>query len=570
MRSKFLAIFSLAALICSCGAPVESTVETAPAPHLEKRGDVTQLIVKGEPYLALACELRNSSASSPEFMEPIWPQLKETGLNTVLAVVSWEQVEPKEGEFNFEAVDKMIAAARENDLKIVILWMASWKNGISSYEPSWVKADTERFPLGKTPEGKSLPILSTLGANTCAADAKAFAALMKHVGEIDAADQTVIMIQMQNEVGLHGHTRDWHPDAVKAFNGPVPEQLISYLSKNYDNLLPETRAAWDKQGKRTSGSWEEVFGKGDYTDEMFMAWNYASYMNKVSAAGKAEYALPTFVNAWIVQPEDKHPGNYPSGGPQAQNHDIWRAAAPNIDILSPDIYLDDYPSIIRMYARCANPVFVPESRAGQNGAANAAFTFGEMGGIGYSPFGLDSQVNSASNELFYEFYRAIGPMSQEVLKAQAEGRIAGVWVKGSNPAIVKDYRTMGDVKVCFELVSSGFRNGGAPQLTGGTYNPNDIGYAVIIREENGFTVLGSNIRVTFLPADGNGIIGLSKVTEGYYEENGNWHEMRWLNGDEIQLRYDILPAIEEGFSGQGLNFGNPHPQILKVELFKYN
>lgn len=569
-KSLFVALAVLsAALVSGCSSGNEVSVSDAPAPHLEKHGDATQLIVNGKPWLALACELKNSSSSSREYMEDIWPQLKAIGLNTVIGSASWEQVEPQEGVFDFTAVDDLIEGARAQDLKLVLIWFASWKNGVTSYDPVWVQKDTKRFPLALTKDGKQLPILSTLGQESRDADARAYAAMMKHIREIDSEQQTVIMIQMQNEVGLHGYTRDYHPDAVKAFDGPVPAALTKYLASNFDKLIPEMREAWESQGCLMEGSWEQVFGKGDYTDELFMAWNYASYMGYVTEAGKAEYDIPVYVNAWIVQPEDHHPGNYPSGGPQAQNHDVWRAAAPSIDILSPDIYLNDYPGISRMYARGGNPVFIPESRDGHNGAANAAFTIGEMNGIGYSPFGLDANIDRQSNIPLYEFYKMAGSMADTILKAQAEGRIHGVWLKGSDPFFVKDSRVMGEWKICFELISSGMRNGGAPQLTGGTYPAGAYGYAIVIDEGDGrFLFLGSNVRVTFLPASGEGIAGLGKVTEGYFKD-GEWVERRWLNGDEIQLRYDLLYAVDEGFSGQGLNFSSEMPELQKVELFKY-
>ena len=569
-RQIITTLCASALAFAACTQPsADSSSASMPAPHLEKRGAVTQLIVKGEPYLALACELTNSASSSRAYMVPHWDALQKAGINTVLAVVSWEQTEPEEGKFDFTVVDELIADARAHDMKLVLLWFGSWKNGVSSYHPTWVKKDAERFPSALTKDGKTLPMLSTLGTATAEADGKAYAAMMKHVKEIDAKEQTVIMIQMENEVGLHGYTRDYCPAANTAFAGPVPEQLMKYLIEHKDSLLPETLAAWKNSNFKTSGTWEEVFGKNDRTDEIFMAWNYASYMNKVSAAGKAEYALPTFVNAWIVQPEDTRPGNYPSGGPQAQNHDIWRAAAPAIDILSPDIYLPDYQNILKMYARSGNPVFVPESRAGQQGAANAAFTIGEMGGIGYSPFGLDRDALDPSNATFSAFYRKADAASAQILKAQAEGRIRASWLKGSNPMRLKEELLLGDYKVCCELVSSGRRNGGAPQLTGGTYAPDAIGYAIVIQESaDSYLVLGSNVRVTFLPKEGSDIVGLAKVTEGDYED-GKWVEGRWLNGDQIQLRYDLVPAVEEGFSGQGLNFGTPDPGFIKVQLYNY-
>ena len=564
----------VAALFVVCGCTSnEAQQGNAPsdyqAPHLEKRGNVTQLIVKDKPWLALAGELGNSTSSSREYLAPHWQKLKDAGLNTVLAVVSWEQTEPEEGKFDFTVVDNLLADARANDMKLMILWFGSWKNGITSYIPTWVKKDTERFPLAHTPEGKPLPILTTLGENTREADGKAFAAMMRHLKEVDAKKQTVIMIQMENEVGLHGHPRDYCPLAEKAFKGAVPKQLTDWLTANKANLLPETLTAWETNGCKTSGTWEEVFGKNDRAAEIFMAWNYATYMDRITALGKAEYDLPTFVNAWIVQPEDTRPGNYPSGGPQAQNHDIWRAAAPHIDILCPDIYLNDYPEILKLYARSGNPVFVPESRAGQGGAANAAYTIGALGGIGYSPFGIERYCGEKSNDTFNSFYRKAGSIADQILAAQAEGRIGAAWLKGSNPFKVKDEICLGDVRIQCELVSSGMRNGGAPQLTGGTYDPEAIGYVIAIKNENDYLFLGSNVRVTFLPADGKGYVGLAKVTEGEFDAQGQWIEGRWLNGDEIQLRYDLLYAVEEGYSGQGLNFGKPEPQFLKVELFNY-
>ena len=560
----------ITAMILFCGCKRSSEPSVMQSPHLEKRGDVTQLIVEGRPWLVLGCELGNSTSSSREYLAPYWQQLKESGVNTVLAVVSWEQTEPVEGQFDFTVVDNLIADARSNGMKLALLWFGSWKNGITSYTPTWVKRDTQRFPLAQTPEGKSLPILTTLGEETCKADAKAFAAMMSHLKKVDAQQQTVVMIQMENEVGLHGHPRDYCPLAEKAYKEQVPKELIEWLKTHKKELLSETRIAWETNGFKETGTWEEVFGPADRAAEIFMAWHYATYMERITEAGKKEYDLPTFVNAWIVQPEDTRPGNYPSGGPQAQNHDIWRAAAPHIDILSPDIYLNDFPTVLSLYSRSSNPVFIPESRSGQNGAANAAYAIGAKGAIGYSPFGFERNCADDMNKTFRLFYQKTGRIASQILEAQAKGRIGALWLKGSEPTRVKDTISLGGVNIVGELISSGMRNGGAPQLTGGTYDPEAVGYAIVIQQEDeSYLFLGSNVRITFLPPDGKGIIGLAKVTEGDYNDQGHWVEGRWLNGDEIQLRYDLLYAVEEGFSGQGLNFGRPEPSFQRVELFRY-
>ena len=565
-----IVIFLLIAIsLNSCENIGVGQSEIVRSPHLERRGTVTQLIVNDKPWLILGCELGNSTSSSRDYMQDIWPKLRDSGVNTVLAAVSWEQIEPEEGHYNFSIVDDLIDDARNYSMKLVLLWFGSWKNGITSYTPTWVKKDAQRFPLAQTLDGKPLPILSTLGEKTCAADGKAFAAMMQHLKKIDATEQTVVMIQVENEVGLHGYPRDYSDMANEAFRGQVPLELISWLTSHREMLLPETLQAWEQNGCRTEGSWEELFGTNDRTAEIFMAWNYATYIDRIAEAGKREYDLPIFVNAWIVQPEDIRPGNYPSGGPQAHNHDIWRAAAPHINMLSPDIYLNDFPSILRLYSRSGNPVFIPESRSGQNGAANAAYSIGSMGAIGYSPFGFERDCSQDVNATFCQFYKKMSCIADTVLTAQAEGRIGACWLKGSNPSKVKDTITIDDLHIICELVSSGMRNGGAPQLTGGTYPADAAGYVIVIRQSDGYLFLGSNARVTFLPVDGKGYVGLAKVTEGEYDDNGCWHEGRWLNGDEIQLRYDLLYAVEEGFSGQGLNFGRPEPAFLKVNLFRY-
>ena len=181
----------------------------------------------------------------------------------------------------------------------MLLWFASWKNGLSSYPPDWVKKDFERFPRAQriARRGKSIELLSPFSEANRDADARAFAALMRHVKAVDGRQHTVIMIQVENEVGMHGDSRDRSPAADKAYAGPVPKELMDYLQQHKDTLIPEFRKVWEAAGFKTSGTWEEVFGKGAATDEIFMAWHFARYVGRVAEAGKAEYPIPMFVNA---------------------------------------------------------------------------------------------------------------------------------------------------------------------------------------------------------------------------------------------------------------------------------
>ena len=360
---------------------------SADIPHLEKRDGMTKLIVDGRPFICVAGELANSSSTDVETMKAVWPRLSQMNLNTILSVVSWDLIEPQEGKFDFSMVDYQIEAARANNLRLVFLWMASWKNGMSHYVPPWVKANQVRFPRVADAQGHTLEVLSTLSQANRDADARAFAAVMRHIRQVDSTRHTVIAIQVENEVGVLCSTRDRCPAADTAFAGPVPAELTDYLQRHKDSLLPELKKVWAAAGSKTAGTWEEVFGRNipcptpprpdntrprraadaelfNHTDEIFMAWNYARYIGYVAAQGKKEYPLPMYVNAWLVNPTDYGPGDYPSGGPEPLVHDIWHAGAPAIDILAPDIYL---PRLFRHHAHLRpqrQPALQPRNPAG--------------------------------------------------------------------------------------------------------------------------------------------------------------------------------------------------------------
>ena len=425
-------------------------------PHLETRHGVRQLIVDGKPFLILGGELHNSSSSSREYMKPIWPRLVEKKLNTVLAAVSWEQIESEEGKFDFSSVDSLIEDARRNKMHLVFLWFGSWKNGESSYPPAWVKTDPQRFPLAQNDKGKTLNILSTFGDATVDADARAFAALMRHIREMDGKEHTVLMMQVENEVGTIGDSRDRSPAANEAFGKPVPRELMDYLQQHKDTLAPELCKLWATNGFKTSGTWEEVFGPGkpasvklygdDLTqerkdvlwrqlswpvDEIFMAWRYSAFVNKVAAAGKAEYDIPMYVNAWLQQPGCPRPGEYPSGGPVPQVHDIWRFGALSLDFLSPDLYIPQFSETCERFTRNGNPLFIPEADPGPQSAANALTALLKFNAIGFSPFGIDGRfrmqpadaTNAVSADPLAGTYAVLDYLAPDILQNQGNGTI---------------------------------------------------------------------------------------------------------------------------------------------------
>ncbi|MFK7980019.1 MAG: beta-galactosidase, partial [Saprospiraceae bacterium] len=283
-------------------------------PRLEKIGNRYQLVVNESPFLMLGGELGNSTASTMRSMKPVWSKLKAMHLNTLLIPIYWELLEPVEGQFDYQLLDELILEARRQDFKLVLLWFGSWKNSMSSHVPAWVKLDQQRFPRAKSADGISQEILSPFSENNLYADLRAYQKIMERIRQIDAGYQTVILMQPENEIGMLPSARDYHPLATEKFQAVIPNDLMDYLGHNKAQLNPEFAAMWAKNGHKTAGTWESVFGKGLHTEEIFMAYYFAKYVNEISKAGKAIYALPTFVNAALNRPGTK-PGDYPSAGP---------------------------------------------------------------------------------------------------------------------------------------------------------------------------------------------------------------------------------------------------------------
>jgi len=520
-------------------------------PKLQKQGTATQLIVDGKPYLMLAGELHNSSCSNVEYMESIWPRMKQLNMNTILAPVAWEQIEPVEGKFDFSLVDAMIQGAEKSDLKLVILWFGSWKNGGSTYIPSWVKKDYKRFPRAVDQNGKSIEIISTFSDESMKADAKAFTAFMKHLRESDK-NRTVIMIQVENEVGVLNTVRDFLPAANKAFNSSIPQDLSSYLSKNKNNLTPEFSKIWRDNGSKTSGSWEEVFGKSIvdeknwrslsyYTEELFMAYHYAHYINYIAQEGKKEHNIPMYVNAWLKGPDQAWSGRFPGGGPLPQVMDMWRCAAPSIDFLAPDIYLPNFREIVENYDRLGNAIFIPETRGGDIASSRALWVIGEHNSMGFSPFGVDG---IEEEKALAETYRLINSMSDMILQNQGKGTMRGILVDKENP------------KQSFEL--------GNYKITADAYNQKELetsaaGGLIIQLGSDEYIVLGRNLNVHFAPETPGDLpfVGIDKVYEGAFK-NGAWIPGRLLNGDETH---------SSTYSGTGLKM--PETSIQRITLYRY-
>ena len=511
----------------------------AATPHLEKQGTAERLIVQGKPMLLLAGELGNSSASSAAYMAPHWARLRQMHLNTVITPVYWELIEPTEGHFDWNGVDALIKAARANDLRLVLLWFGAWKNSMSTYAPSWVKRDQARFPRAKLPSGRSVDILSAFAPATREADSHAFVALLNHLRTIDSDKSTVVMIQVENEIGMLPVARDYGPEAERAFHEPVPKGLL---------------------GTRREGDWTAVFGAGDAAAEVFTAWHYARYVEALVTAAKAAYPLPMYVNT-ALNHTNRAPGEYPSGGPLPHLFEVWKAGAPSLDLLAPDIYFPNFAELAARYKRPDNPLFIPEANNADKPEvpANAFYAFGQLDAIGFGPFSIDSIDEPPAHGAFGQpsplarAYDVLEQLSPAILASQGLGRMAGF-----RPRVLEDgtvietpvTQTIGDYRFTVAFID--------PWTPRAEQKIATHGGLIIETGPEDYMVAGQGITVTFEPAsaDGPPSAGLDSVWEGAFDAKGNWIPRRLLNGDQTH-------------QGRHVRLAPGNFQIQRVRLYRY-
>jgi beta-galactosidase GanA len=513
-------------------------------PHLRVQGSATQLIVNGRPFLALAGELGNSTSSSLEYLQPVWDKLEKLNLNTVIVPIYWELIEPVEGKFDFTLVDGLISEARRHNLKLVPLWFASWKNSMSSYAPAWVKTNQRRFPRSVGSDGRGMEILSPFSRENVETDARAFAAFMRHVRQIDEREQTVIMVQVENEIGMIPDSRDRSEMADKLYAGQVPDDLLKYMIEKKEDLIPEFRSVWAENGFKTRGTWEEVFGKGIATEEIFTAWYFARYADRVAKAGKAAYPIPMYVNAALIRP-GYLPGQYPSGGPLPHLMDVWRAGAPSIDFLSPDIYFQNFAEWCRKYDRAGNPFFIPEAGAFPFVSVNMLYAVGQHNAIGVSPFSIESLQEPVAGQLSAA-YDLLKQLTPTILAFQGKNSMAGLLSEGPEQRVPQ------------RLLLNGYALNITYDKAADSSTPAPLaGGLVVATAPDEFLIVGTGMTITFDAASpGPPVVGLLSVDEGKFV-NGEWKPGRRLNGDQTH-------------QGRHVRVNAGKFEIQKVKLYRYS
>ena len=520
-------------------SPLCATSSAAEPPRLVEKDGRWALLVEGQPYLMLGGQLHNSSAW-PSELPAVWKSLAELHANTAEAPVYWEQVEPQEGKFNWDNVDALVQGAREHNLHLVLLWFGTWKNGNMHYVPQWVKTDTKRFPRVIRADGEPIDVLSASSRSTLQADKAAFVALMRHLKTLDGNQHTILMVQVENESGIIGSPRDFSPESNKEFAGQVPPDMLA-------------------AAKKQPGTWREVFG-GD-ADELFQLYHQAHYLNEIASAGKSEFDIPLYMNVWLSYPPAELPERrlpipgiqYPSGGAVQRWVGLWRALAPSIQAIAPDIYGDDagfVRDVLAAYHRPDNPLVVPEIAKTDNFARYDFLALGE-GALGIAPFGIDPRgwniLGDSAAKGHATNFALLAPMSREIAKLNFEGKL-----KTSMEEIGRAQQEL-DFGAWQATVSYGF-----PQYDGRRPPGNkDAHGAALIAQlgPNEFLVTGIDASVSFhLPGKLPGMrMQILSAEEGTYE-NGVWTPKRLWNGDETD---------------RGLQFSGESPAVVRIQLGQF-
>lgn len=533
-------------ILASCGSEGNRVGDDGALPHFVEQNGRHGFVVDGEPFSILGAQANNSS-NYPSVLPDVWPAVEQIHANTLLIPVAWEQIEPVEGQFHFGYVDELVQQARAHDVRLILLWFATWKNTSPHYAPSWVKLDNQRFPRIIRRDGAVHYALSPHFQETLDADRRAFRQLMRHLRNIDGDLRTVIMMQVENEPGVYGSVRDYSPTANALFAQAVPRELIEALGAQ-------------------PGTWAQAFGED--ADEFFHAWHIARFIGAVAEAGREEYALPMYANAALRDPvNDQDPMSYASGGPTWNVIEIYKVAAPSLALLAPDVYSRDHSTAIAhfdRYNREDNPLMVPEVG---NAAEFPRFFFYVMGnnGVGFSPFGMDytgysnyplgaREVNEQTIEPFALLYEAFAPIARDWARLSVQNRTWGVAKPDDNSI---QTLILGKWKATVRYDQWQF---GASDWTWTERDPSPLlerqSGGVMIAElgEDEYIVFAQNTRIEFSlrdPATANGFI-FDTVEEGHFEA-GRWVRDRVWNGDQTDY---------------GLNFTG-QPRILHVRLATY-
>lgn len=495
----------------------------------------------GAPVFLHGLQAHNSSTNTP-MLEKAIQATKLYGGNVLEAPVYWFLMEPKKDEYDLSHIKTLIDQCREAGLFLIILWFATSKNGHPNYAPEYIKLDPERYLVARGADGFPLVALSPHCEETLQRDAKAFAMLMSFLKEYDGEERTVLSVQIENEMGLGYTDRDYSQKAQEDYKKPVPEILRGIELED--------------MGERDhSNAWRGTFGR--HAHEAFCAYYHARFIGRIAEVGKAIYDIPLITNVMVGENGIEEPGkSYNAGAAVGRVLDIWKAAAPKLDLICPDIYnapMSEYTRICSRYTRDDNALFIPESPTmGEHNAINVFRAVANYGAIGVCGFGAESalandgslQPQALSMALSM---RVLGMMAPLIEQYRNTGKIHAII---QEEFATRTYLKLENYHVLTAFTSTGMRHGLGSRIN--MRNPENQhlleqrGRALLVQSgEHEFYLSGVGIAVDFVlrpdPKDESpyGLLGSKQATqlnflsveEGHFE-NGEFVCDFIRNGDE--------------------------------------
>ena len=319
-----------------------------------------------------------------------------------------------------------------------------------------------------------------------------------------------------------------------------------------------------------------------------MAWHYACYVEHLAQAARRIHNMPLYVNA-AMNSRGRKPGEYPSAGPLAHLANIWKAGAPSIDILAPDIYDTGFKSWASQYAmplrpqdggKIKNRLFIPESRCCENSGVRALYAFGEHQALGFSPFAID-QASPKETESVTQAYNLLS----QVFKVKQQNTWGLLFDKDDKERIIDDDGVVMTCRHYYTLPwdpratdGSTWPEGGAMLIRLGKYDYLLAGSGVVIDfktrtekqqerlrvglgiqqkklGEDGFAEAGTASQSTVSKFTGSRL-GLLSVDEVTIDHQGQMLFLRRHNGDQSHQGRHARISIGDW-------------KILHIQLYEY-
>jgi len=401
---------------------------------------------------------------------------------------------------------------------------------------------------------------------------------MRFVKSFDENEQTVIMVQVENEVGLLGDTRDRSELAETAWNEPVPSILTEGLLDRWDELHIACQANLSKAIDQTSTAWKDVCQTPDQSDELFMAYHYARYLEQVASRGKSAYDIPMFANAWLrAETEETNgvsggakPGTYPCGGPVDTVLDVWQIVAPSLDFLGPDIYGPKHTEACQKFSHRGQPLFIPEQSIETGGAVRAWEALATYNALGCSPFAID-HTDDVKNAFppHWELLNRIAPILLQARRDDLpmKGFYFDQFQRGEKDPQPSRVFEMGQWRL----------NVKRPHMIWDINAGYGAGYGMIMQTgPDTFLLIGAGYKVIFESLiEGTTFSGLDSVIEkdviGDDEQGqaGTLKDLRWLNGDETRSNSEaVMPyALEDVHKDYKLFLESATTKILECKVY---